>query len=67
MNAPKHCTTIKTFSELILFITMKTIGASGHAVMKQLRATLSNFLETEILCIGGAVYLDFKVNSGSFG
>ena len=46
---------------------MKTIGASGHAVMKQLRATLSNFLETEILCIGGAVYLDYTVNSGSFG
>ena len=35
--------------------------------MKLLRATLSNFLETEILCIGGAVYLDYTVNSGSFG
>ena len=28
---------------------------------------LVKFLETEILSIGGSVYLDFKVNSGSFG
>ena len=39
----------ETFSELILFST--TIGASCHTIMKQVNATLSNYLEREILCI----------------
>ena len=39
----------ETFSELILFST--TIGTSCHTIMKQVNATLSNYLEREILCI----------------